>query len=249
MKGKKRNMNKQPTFLSASWDAWRAAREGEQGIARRQQERLRALVSYARTHSRYFADLYRGVPEQLTDVRQLPVVTKVEMMSHFDSWVTDPAVTEQQVEAFIADPSLIGHDYVDRYVVCTTSGSTGSPAILVHDHGALVVYNVLGYIAREQEAGRLQIHPVMVNAAGETLTDVVRQRVEAAFGCAVGNYYGSSEAIGLTYECRHKQLHVNSDWYIREPVDVQDGRSGDHQPRHLPLRKSIPGHTRYWSYR
>ncbi len=309
MKGKKRNMNKQPTFLSASWDAWRAAREGEQGIARRQQERLRALVSYARTHSRYFADLYRGVPEQLTDVRQLPVVTKVEMMSHFDSWVTDPAVTEQQVEAFIADPSLIGHDYVDRYVVCTTSGSTGSPAILVHDHGALVVYNVLGYIrslpivlsslrnlgallrgrgrlaavfvtgghflgntmsarrsrkmpwraktqrlfsaltplaelvrelnafqpvivggypsalevlAREQEAGRLQIHPVMVNAAGETLTDVVRQRVEAAFGCAVGNYYGSSEAIGLTYECKHKQLHVNSDWYILEPIDEND---------------------------
>ena len=72
----KSNTNDQATFLSASWNAWRAVREGKQGIAQRQQERLRALVAYARTHSRYFADVYRDVPEQLTDFRQLPVVTK-----------------------------------------------------------------------------------------------------------------------------------------------------------------------------
>jgi phenylacetate-CoA ligase len=281
------------TFLSASWDAWKAAREGKQGIARRQHERLQALVSYARTHSRYFAEVYRDVPEPCSDVGQLPVLTKAELMRHFDDWVTDPAVTKHQVEAFIADPALIGHDYLDRYVVCTTSGSTGTPAILVHDHGGLVVYNVLGYIrslpvflsslrnlgallrgkarlaavfvtgghflghtmfarrirtmpwraksqrifsaltplpelvrelrafqpvmmsgypsalevlAKEQAAGRLQIHPVVINAAGETLTDAVRQRIAATFGCAVGNYYGSSEAVGLTYECQHQHL-------------------------------------------
>jgi phenylacetate-CoA ligase len=307
-KKNKSNANHRPTFLAASWDVWKAAREGKQGIARRQQERLQALVSYARTSSRYYADLYRDVPEQVTDVSQLPVVTKAELMRHFDSWVTDPAITKHQVEAFLADPALIGHDYLDRYVVCTTSGSTGIPAILVHDHGALVVYNVLGYIrslpiflsslrtlgallrgrarlaavfvtgghflgntmaarrirkmpwraksqrifsaltpiaelvqqlhafqpvmlggypsalevpAKEQEAGRLQIHPVVINAAGETLTDAVRRRIAATFGCAVGNYYGSSEAVGLTFECTHHQLHVNSDWYILEPVDGQ----------------------------
>jgi phenylacetate-CoA ligase len=204
----------------------------------------------------------------------------------------------------------------------TTSGSTGIPAILVHDHGALAVYNVLGYIrslpvffsslrnigallrgrgrlavvfvtgghflgntlsvrrsrkmpwrakkqrlfsaltpiaelerelnafqpvivggypsalevlAREQEAGRLQIHPVMINAAGETLTDAVRQRVEAAFGCSVGNYYGSSEAIGLTFECKHQRLHVNSDWYILEPVDEHDQPVSPGQLSHAVL--------------
>jgi phenylacetate-CoA ligase len=317
MMEQKSRTNHRPTFLAVSWDAWKAAREGKQGIARRQQERLQALVSYARTHSRYFADLYRDVPEQLKDVSQLPVVTKAELMRHLDSWVTDPAITKHQVEAFIADPALIGHDYLDRYVVCTTSGSTGVPAILLHDPGALVVYNVLGYIrslpiflsslrtlgallrgkgrlaavfvtgghflgntmfarrsrkmpwraktqrifsaltplaelvqqlnafqpvmvggypsalevlAKEQEAGRLQIHPVVINAAGETLTDAVRQRIAAAFGCAVGNYYGSSEAVGLTFECTHHQLHVNSDWYILEPVDEHDQKVA---PGHL----------------
>jgi phenylacetate-CoA ligase len=231
------------------------------------------------------------------------------MMSHFDDWVSDPAVTRQGVEAFIADPSLIGHDYLNRYVVCTTSGSTGTLAMLVHDHGAFTVYNVLGYIrslpvflatlrnigallrgkahlasvfvtgghflgntmmarrsrtmpwraktqrlfsalaptpqlvrelnafqpvmlggypsalevlAQEQQAGRLHIHPVVINAAGETLTDAARRHIAASFGCPVSNYYGSSEAVGLTFECKRHRLHVNSDWYLLEPVDEED---------------------------
>ena len=306
MNKQKHYTNRRPGFMRASWDAWKTARAGRQAITRRQQERLAALVSYTRAHSRYFADLYRAVPEPCTDVGQLPVVTKTEMMSHFDEWVTDPSVTRQGIEAFIADPSLVGHDYLGRYVVCTTSGSTGTPAMLVHDRGALTVYNVLGYIrslpvfvstirnlgallrgnvhlasvfvsgghflgntmmarrvrkmpwraktqrlfsaltptaelvrqlnafqpvmlsgypsalevlAKAQQAGKLHIHPVVITAAGETLTDSARGQIAAAFGCTVGNYYGSSEAVGLTFECRHHRLHVNSDWYLLEPVD------------------------------
>ena len=139
-------LNTSRRFLAAAWDAYRTARHGEAGLSRRQQDRLRDLVAYARTHSAYFADLYRDVPGALTDVTQLPVVTKAEMMRHFDQWVTDPSVNLEQVEAFVADPALIGHDYLNRYVVCTTSGSTGTPAILLHDRGALVIYNVLGYV-------------------------------------------------------------------------------------------------------
>jgi phenylacetate-coenzyme A ligase PaaK-like adenylate-forming protein len=82
--------------------------------------------------------------------------------------------------------------------------------------------SVLEVLSKEQEAGRLHIHPVLMNAAGETLWDTVRQHIATAFQCSVGNYYGSSEAIGLTFECKHKQLHVNSDWYILEPVDEHD---------------------------
>jgi phenylacetate-CoA ligase len=143
---KSKDTSKIPTFLTASWDAWRTAREGKSGIARRQQERLQELVAYARAQSRYYAKAYRDVPEQITSITQLPVVTKAELMDHFNEWVTDPAITRLDVDTLIANPELIGHDYLDRYVVCTTSGSTGIPAILVHDYGALAVYNVLGYI-------------------------------------------------------------------------------------------------------
>lgn len=296
-------------YVGALWDTYRATREGPAGIARRQQARLRDLVAYARAHSPYYGRLYRDVPEPVSEVDQLPAVTKPELMSHFDDWVTDPAVTKTDVQAFLADPGNIGHDFLEHYVVCTTSGATGQPVILLHDHTALVTYNVLGYVrslpvalisprrvwalvrgkarlaavfvtdghflgntmmarrirtmpwrartqrifsalapldelvadlndfqpvvlggypsaleelAREQQAGRLQIHPVLINAAGETLTPQNRQLIGTVFGCRVGNYYGSSEALGLTFECAAQRLHVNSDWYIVEPVDDRD---------------------------
>ncbi len=294
-------------FSTVSWDAWKAGRGSQADIRRRQRDRLQDLVEFARNRSAYLGGRYRDLPSTLSDVRQLPAVTKAEMMSHFDDWVTDPQVKRQDVEAFTADPGLIGHDFLNRYVVCTTSGATGTPAILLHDRDALTVYNALGYIrslpaalsaghiwallrgrgrlaavfvtgghflgntmmarryralawrartqrlfsalspvaelvdslnafqpvmlsgypsaldvlAREQQAGRLHIHPVFVTAAGETLSDAARQRISTAFGCHVANYYGSSEAVGLTFECSAKRMHVNSDWYILEPVDEQ----------------------------
>ncbi|HVB21980.1 MAG TPA: hypothetical protein VNG51_08550 [Ktedonobacteraceae bacterium] len=55
MNNQQNQMNHQPGFLAASWDAWKTARAGSQVIARRQQEHLAVLVSSARTHSRYFA--------------------------------------------------------------------------------------------------------------------------------------------------------------------------------------------------
>jgi phenylacetate-coenzyme A ligase PaaK-like adenylate-forming protein len=249
------------------------------------------------------------VPQSVSDISELPTVTKSELMSQFDRWVTDPEVSRASVEAFLSDPINIGRDYLQRYVVCTTSGATGIPAILLHDQSALVVYNVLGYIrslpvtllaprrlwalvrgrgrlaavfvtgghflgntlmarrvrkmpwraktqrifsalapieelvaglnafqpvvlggypsaletlAQEQQAGRPHIHPGWINAAGETLTIAKRQLIGETFGCRVGNYYGSSEAVGLTYECAAQRLHVNTDWYILEPVDERD---------------------------
>lgn len=292
------------TFLAVSWDAVKASREGEPGIARRQAERLADLVSFAREHSPYLAQCYAHTPDRVEDIRRLPLSEKAALMAHFDDWVTDSCVTRQNVEAFIADPQLAGRDFLGRYVVCTTSGATGTPAILMHDHHALTVYNVLGYVrslrtmmnprfvtemvrgrghlaavfvsgghflgstmmarrhrampwraktqrlfsallpeqqlvdglnafspvilggypsvlellARNQLAGKLHIHPILISAAGETLTDSARQRISAAFGCHVANYYGTSEAVGLTFECAGGHLHVNSDWYVLEPI-------------------------------
>ena len=102
------------TLVATSWDAWRATHEGTSGITRRQHARLNELVTYARAHSTYLADLYRQLPEQITSAEQLPPLTKADLMAHFDAWVTDTAITRQEVEAFIADPSLVGQDYLGR---------------------------------------------------------------------------------------------------------------------------------------
>lgn len=139
------------TTLSIAWDAWRITRGGPKALAARQQARLAELVAFARQRSPYYQHLYRDLPEHITDIRHLPPVTKRELMTHFDDWVTDPAVTRTSAEAFAADPKQIGDLYLGRYFLCSTSGTTGTPALFVHDQKAMKVYettlSIRGYQA------------------------------------------------------------------------------------------------------
>ena len=122
---------------------------GPAGIAARQAARLEALVQHARRASRFYAEHYRAVssgPIGLEAFYRLPPVTKPELMARFDDWVTDPSVTRAGVEQFVADLDNLGRDFLDRYVVFTTSGSTGVPALLVQDARAVAVMTGLTYM-------------------------------------------------------------------------------------------------------
>lgn len=131
--------------LSAAWDTWRMRRRGPAALAARQQARLADLVAFARQCSPYYRHLYRDLPEQMTGIQHLPPVTKSELMTHFDEWVTDPAVTRTGVEAFVADPARVGDFYLGSYLIWTTSGTTGVPALLVQDRRSLRVADLLRY--------------------------------------------------------------------------------------------------------
>jgi hypothetical protein len=78
-------------FLSVALDARRLTCGKPEMLAARQRERLNEVVAFARANSRFYAEKYRGLPEIITDVRQLPPVTKLELMEHFDDVITDPA--------------------------------------------------------------------------------------------------------------------------------------------------------------
>ena len=105
------------------WDARRAHRKGPEAIRRRQQERLAELVAFAREHSAYYRRLYQGLPERIEDVAALPVTDKRQLMAHFDEVATDPAVTLEAVQEFVADPVRIGERFAGKYLVATTAGS------------------------------------------------------------------------------------------------------------------------------
>lgn len=125
------------------WDTLRVERSGPAGVRERQRARLADLVRFARERSPYYRDLYRGLPSSVEDPSLLPHSTKPELMSRFDDWVTDPDVTLAGVRAFVADPSQVAVPYLGRHHVFTTSGTTGEPAILLHDHDSWLVLNVV----------------------------------------------------------------------------------------------------------
>lgn len=293
--------------LGVAWDAWRAERGGPDAIGRQQRARLAELVEFARSASPFYRRLYRDMPEAVTDPRQLPPVGKRDLMANFDDWVTDPYITLAKLRSeLLSDLSRLGTLYRGRYLVVTSSGTSGEPVVVIHDRFSWVVVNAVvrirerhsliraseardfllrgvkaaalvaggghfagvalteaarrrapliarrlrvfsvlgplpelvaelnafkptllyGYpsamiqLAAEQKAGRLKVRPVLAICSGENLSAAGGVAIESAFGCRVTERYLSSEVPALTSQCRNGAFHVNTDWYILEPVDA-----------------------------
>ena len=107
-----------------------------------QQKRLRELVYYVKENSPYFAELYKNVDEN-TPLSEIPVTNKQEMMSNFDKWLTDSSITTAKVENFMSDVSNIGTKLDGKYLVYTTSGSTGNPCIMLYDETTINVSSAI----------------------------------------------------------------------------------------------------------
>lgn len=120
-------------------DTRRARKQGAAAILQRQRARLAEMVAYARAHSPYYRELYRTLPERVEDPRLLPVTRKQELMAHFDDWVTDRAVTLDQARPFVENPDLFGQQLLGKYLVITTSGTTGRHGIFLIDQRSLAV--------------------------------------------------------------------------------------------------------------
>lgn len=130
------------TLLGYAADAWCASQGGPTAIAARQRARLADLVRFARARSPLYRERYRHLPADV-DLHDLPPVTKRELMADFDRWATDPAVTRAGAEAFLADETLMGRQYLGRYAVWTSSGISGERGVFVHDRDAIAVYRAL----------------------------------------------------------------------------------------------------------
>ncbi len=79
--------------------------------------------------------------------------------------------------------------------------------------------SVLRALAREREAGRLDLAPAVLWYGGEWLSPAARGEIQSAFGCRVAGDYGASEFMNIAFECELGELHVNADWVLLEPVD------------------------------
>src|SRR5512141_2703417 len=97
-----------PSTFELYHATWAARKATPTGIQALQMERLNQIVRYARQHSKIYAERYAGLPETITNLCQLPVVSKAELMPRFADWVTDPAISRAHLEAFVHDPEQIG---------------------------------------------------------------------------------------------------------------------------------------------
>jgi phenylacetate-coenzyme A ligase PaaK-like adenylate-forming protein len=108
-------------------------------IAAHQQDRLSGLLAHAVEHSPFHARRLRGINVSgvdATDLSQLPVMTKSQMMNELDDVFTDRRLTQDAVEAALAAAGPEPATLLGCYLALTSGGSSGQRGVFVLDEPA-----------------------------------------------------------------------------------------------------------------
>ncbi|HML47570.1 MAG TPA: AMP-binding protein, partial [Clostridia bacterium] len=160
--------------------------------------RLRALVAWARECSPYFAALYKDLPRDFT-LADLSPTNKTELMARFDDWVTDRDVKLADVRTFMKDLDHVGRRFRGKYLVFTTSGSTGSPLVLLTDKSA---FHIMGAVNALRGVARKEDLAAMIRRGNRTIG------VFATGGFYLGN--GSVRALQRSMPWKKRRMGVTS---------------------------------------
>lgn len=174
--------------------------EEEQKLEIRNQ-RLTDIVAHARKNSPYYRELYRNLPDSFS-LADLPATDKKSLMENWDHWVCDRNLTLAEVEEFMGNMDNIGRKLKNRYLVFTTSGSTGNPLVAIYDSTA---NNVMGGIAACRSYARKDDLAAFIKRGGKSIA------VFADEGFYLGN--SSIRSRLRTMPWKKKQLAVSSALY------------------------------------
>ena len=170
------------------------------------QERLHEMVEWARKNSPYYTRLYRDLPEDysLTD---LPSVNKRQLMENWNDWITDRDLTLSEVEKFMENPDNIGRKIKKKYLVFTTSGSTGNPLVSIYDNTA---NHVMSGIAACRSYARQEDLKAFFKRGGKSIA------VFANEGFYLGNSSIRSRLLMMPWKKR--QMAISSALYPVERI-------------------------------
>ncbi len=160
--------------------------------------RLREMVSWARENSPYYARLYKDLPENHT-LADLPPVNKRDLMAHWDEWLTDREVKLSDINTFMENLDNIGRRFRGKYLVFTTSGSTGNPLVALCDN---TTNNVMGAVNTMRAFARKEDLSAFMKHGGKTIG------VFATGGFYLGNSSVRSRLLKMPWKKR--QMAVTS---------------------------------------
>jgi putative adenylate-forming enzyme len=126
-------------------DTWTRER-----LAHHQARALNELRAFAYARSPFYRGFHAGLEDR--PLSELPVLTKADLMAHFDSVMTDRAVRLADVEVHLAGGDA-AKPFRGRYEVCATSGSTGRRGIFLFNPAEWTT--VVASYARAQAWGGL----------------------------------------------------------------------------------------------
>lgn len=188
-----------------------------------QHRRLATLLRHARVRSPFFRRHLSGLPDDFDDLTLVSPTSKSELMADFDAWVTDPRLRFDRLqEEFVSRPELVGHRYLRRYRVWTTSGTTGSPAVLIQDPSSWLVFQLVSRLRVERQLFR-----------HGAISGLMTQGLRSAVLVATGGHYG-----GVGVAAAVQQLHPTLGRRVRVvsvllPIAEQVRRLNEFQPSYV----------------
>jgi phenylacetate-CoA ligase len=96
-----------------------------------QDQKFRELLRHAHQNSEYYREKFKGKNLETCRLQDLPILTKNDMMNHFENFVTDKRLKRQPIIDFMSDFGNMGKYYLNEFVVSHTSGSQGQAAVIV----------------------------------------------------------------------------------------------------------------------
>lgn len=127
-------------WLKALWDHSRTLRMSRARLEAAQLRKFRRLVSFVRRHSPYYRAIIdaRKIDPATCVPSDFPVLTKKDVIEHFDDLVTDRRITRDRITEFLARSKDPVELFEGRYHVLHTSGTSGTVGYFVFSHEAWI---------------------------------------------------------------------------------------------------------------
>jgi phenylacetate-coenzyme A ligase PaaK-like adenylate-forming protein len=198
---------------------------GHREALRRQ--RLEEVVHWAKEMSPYYARLYKEIADDFT-LTDLPAVNKRNLMANWDEWITDRRLTLTDVNSFMESLDNVGRKLNDKYLVFTTSGSSGNPLVCLCDK---TTNNIMGAVNALRAFARKEDLKAFIARKGKTM---------GVF--ATGGFYLSNSSVRarlLAMPWKKRQMAVTSALLpitevVKQLNDFQPAMLGGY-PSHLEL--------------
>jgi phenylacetate-CoA ligase len=183
-------------------------------LERLQRERLRELTAHAAARSPLWRE---RIPRGDFELRDLPVLTKAELMEDFDGLITDPRL---KLDALLAHLDRLDGDerYLGEYRAMTSSGSSGRKTVFVYDRGGCIGLLAM-FLRRSDWVGARPRFP--------------RLRMAVIWGASPTHM--SSRGAQMLDVGVHRLLALS----VTQPLGELVGRLNDYQPQHLTGYPSI----------
>lgn len=106
-----------------------------------QEQKLRAMLTHAYEHSRYYKNAFEEAGLTAETVRTahlsaFPTLDKATLLERFDDLITVSDVTQEELRRFDAEETADRKPYKGKFHVVHSSGNTGTPGYFLYDEAA-----------------------------------------------------------------------------------------------------------------